>query len=96
MFARVSTYRTSPESTTEGPSEDTLRQVLSIPGCKGAYFLNGTGSDKALSITLWDSEETLTASQELANKIRSATAQEQKIDILEVEEFKVTANKLAD
>lgn len=96
MFARVSTYRTSPESTTEGPSEDTLRQVLSIPGCKGAYFLNGTGSDKALSITLWDSEETLTASQQLANKIRSATAQEQKIEILEVEEFKVTANKLAD
>lgn len=96
MFARVSTYRTGAESTTEGPSEDTLRQVLSIPGCKGAYFLNGTGSDKALSITLWDSEEALTASRQAANKIRSATAEEQKIQILEVEEYKVTASKLQD
>ncbi|MBT2552795.1 antibiotic biosynthesis monooxygenase [Arthrobacter sp. ISL-5] len=94
MFARVSTYRTSPDSTTEGPSEDTLRKLFDIPGCKGAYFLNGTGSDKALSITLWESEEALTASQQTANKLRSATSEEQKIEILEVEEFKVTASKL--
>ena len=96
MFARVSTYRTGPESSTEGPSEDTLRQVLQLPGCRGAYFLNGTGSDKALSITLWESEEGLTASQQAANKIRSATSEEQKIEIVEVEEFKVTASRLAD
>lgn len=96
MFARVSTYRTSPESTTEGPSEDTLRQVLAMPGCKGAYFLNGTGSDKALSITLWESEEALTSSQQAANKLRAATSEEQKIEIVEVEEFKVTASRLAD
>lgn len=94
MFARVSTYRTSPESTTDGPSEDVLRQVLEVPGCQGIYFLNGTGSDKALSITLWDSEETLTASQQTANRIRSETAADQKITILEVEEFKVTASRL--
>ncbi|WP_251036293.1 hypothetical protein [Arthrobacter sp. ISL-28] len=58
--------------------------------------MNGTGSDKALSITLWDSEETLTASQQAANKLRSATSEEQKIEILEVEEFKVTASRLPD
>lgn len=97
MFARVSTYRTSPDSSVaEGPSEDTLRKLFEIPGCKGAYFLNGTGSDKALSITLWDSEETLKASQETANKLRSATSEEQKIEILEVEEFRVTSSRLAD
>ena len=96
MFARVSTYRTNPESATEGPSEDILRKLFEIPGCKGAFFLNGTGSDKALSITLWDSEETLKASQQTANKLRSATSEEQKIEILEVEEFKVTSSRLAD
>ena len=96
MFARVSTYRTRPESSTEGPSEDTLRQVLQLPGCRGAYFLNGTGSDKALSITLWESEEALTASQQAANKLRSATSEEQKIEIVEVEELKVTASRLSD
>jgi heme-degrading monooxygenase HmoA len=96
MFARVSTYRTGPESSTEGPSEDILKKVLEIPGCKGAYFLNGTGSDKALSITLWDSEETLKSSQQTANKLRSATSEEQKIEILDVEEFRVTSSRLAD
>jgi heme-degrading monooxygenase HmoA len=96
MFARVSTYRTTAESTADGPSEDTLRHVLEIPGCRGIYFLNGTASDKALSVTLWDTEEALTASQQAANKLRSATSGEQKIQILEVEEFKVTASKLPD
>ena len=96
MFARVSTYRTRAETTAGGPSEDTLRQVLEIPGCRGIYFLNGKGSDKALSITLWDSEEALTASQQAANKIRSATSEEQKIQILEVEEFEVTASAFPD
>ena len=96
MFARVSTYKTGPATTSDAPSEDTLRRVLEIPGCRGIYFLNGKESDKALSITLWDSEETLTASQQTANRIRSDTSEEQNIQILEVEEFEVTASSLKD
>lgn len=96
MFARVSTYKTGPETTSDAPREETLRQVLEIPGCLGIYFLKGKQSDKALSVTLWDTEEALTASQQAANSIRAATAQEQHIQITEVEEFEVTASKLKD
>lgn len=96
MFARVSTYKTGPETTSDAPTEETLKRVLEIPGCRGIYFLNGKESDKALSITLWDTEETLTASQQAANSIRADTSKEQKIQILEVEEFEVTASKLKE
>ncbi|MDQ6755089.1 MAG: hypothetical protein M3017_17235 [Actinomycetota bacterium] len=96
MFARVSTYKTGPETKSEAPTEETLKRVLEIPGCRGIYFLNGKESDKALSITLWDTEETLTASQQAANSIRADTSKEQNIQILEVEEFEVTASNLKD
>ena len=96
MFARVSTYKTGPKTTSDALTEETLKQVLEIPGCLGIYFLNGKESDKALSITLWESEEALTASQQAANSIRAATAKEQNIQILEVEAFEVTASRLKD
>ena len=93
MFARVSTYKTGPDSTTT-PSDDVVKRVLKVPGCLGIYYLSGKDIDKALSITLWDSEESLTASQETANKIRSETSTTQKTEILEVENFEVTTNAL--
>lgn len=96
MFARVSTYKAGPATTSDAPTEDTLRRVLEIPGCRGFYFLNGKESDKSLSITLWDSEETLTASQQAANSIRSDSSEELNVEILEVEEFEVTASSLKD
>jgi heme-degrading monooxygenase HmoA len=96
MFARVSTYRTGPETISDAPTQGILKRVLENPGCRGIYFLNGKESDKALSITLWDTEEALTASQQAANIIRADTSREQNIQILEVEEFEVTASSLKD
>ena len=58
--------------------------------------MNGKETDKALSITLWDSEEALGASREAANKIRTETSDAQKTQILEVEEFEVTTSSLKD
>ena len=47
MFARVSTYKTGPETTADAPSEDIVKRVLEIPGCRGIYYLNGKETDKA-------------------------------------------------
>lgn len=93
MFARVSTYKTGPDSIVT-PSDDVVKRVLEIPGCLGIYYLNGKAADKALSITLWDTEGALSASQETGNKIRSETSNAQNTEILEVEEFEVTTNAL--
>jgi hypothetical protein len=94
MFARVSTYRPGPEST-GAPSENTITQVLEMPGCKGIYYL--IGKDKtSLSITLWEDERALEASQQAADRLRSETSAEQHLQILGVEEFEVLTKELKD
>lgn len=96
MFARVSTYKTGPETLSDTPSEDIVSRVRQIPGCKGIYYLNGTESDKAISITLWDTEEAMTASRQEANKIRKENSEAEKTQIVAVEEFEVTVSSLSD
>lgn len=94
MHARVSSYKTGPESISDAPSDDVIKQALEMPGCLGIYYLNGKEAGKHLSITLWDTEEAMSASRETANKIRTEASTAQKTQILEVEEFEVTASRL--
>ncbi len=56
MFARVSTYKTGPETVSDTPSQEIVDRVLQIPGNKGIYYLAGKDIDKAISITLLDTE----------------------------------------
>ncbi|NKX56351.1 hypothetical protein [Arthrobacter mobilis] len=95
MFARVSTYRGS-QDTAGGPTQDLVRRVLEIPGCRGFYFMNGKGNGKSLSIALYDTEENLTASRETANRLRSEASNSLALEILEVEEYEVVAGELND
>ncbi|GGI00447.1 antibiotic biosynthesis monooxygenase [Arthrobacter liuii] len=94
MFARVSTYKTDPAATADAPTEETVKRVLEIPGCRGIYFLYAKDSQKALSITLWESEEALDASQQAANAIRSDSSKEQNSQIVDVEQFEVTVSSI--
>jgi hypothetical protein len=95
MFARVSTYRGS-QDTPSGPSEDIVKRVLELPGCRGFYFMNGKGNGKSLSIALYDTEENLAASKEMANSLRSEASNSLTLEILEVEEYEVATNELRD
>ena len=94
MFARVSTYKSGPETTSDAPAEDVMKRVQEIPGYKGMYFLNSKEEGKALSITLWETEEAMVSSREAANKIRTEMSSADKREILDVEEYEVTANSL--
>ncbi|MEV7574422.1 hypothetical protein AB0P28_15115 [Pseudarthrobacter sp. NPDC089323] len=94
MFARVSTYRPGPDNT-GAPTEDTIRKVLDLPGCRGLYYLYAA-NNKALSISLWDDEKVLADSRPAADKIRSETSAEQHLQILDVEEFEVLASQFKD
>jgi heme-degrading monooxygenase HmoA len=87
MFARVSTYRPGPGST-GAPTAATVEQVLEMPGCRGIYYLLGKDS-KSLSITLWDDEDALSASQKAAARLRTETSAAQDMQILDVEAFEV-------
>ncbi|MFD5276413.1 hypothetical protein ACFWIX_02500 [Pseudarthrobacter sp. NPDC058362] len=93
MFARVSTYKTGPETVSDSVPDETVQAVLAIPGCQGIYYLSGKDG-KDLSITLWDSEESIAASREAANRIRNEVSAAEKREIVAVEEFEVTASSL--
>jgi hypothetical protein len=94
MFARVSTYQPSPDST-GAPSDDTVNRVLQLPGCLGIYYLLGK-DNKSLSITLWEDADALSGSEQPAGKIRSETSAEQHMQILGVEEFEVLIRQLKE
>jgi heme-degrading monooxygenase HmoA len=94
MFARVSTYRPAPDSTGE-PSEETVQQVLGLPGCRGIYYLLGK-ENTSLSLTLWDDDEALAGSRQTAERIRKETTTEQHMEILGVDEFEVLTHQLRE
>ena len=94
MFARVSTYRPASDSTGE-PSEETVQQVLGLPGCRGIYYMLGK-EGTSLALTLWDDADALADSRQTAERIRKETTAEQHMEILGVDEFEVLTHQLRE
>ena len=75
MFARVSTYN-APDADKLLEGFDTVTSRLEeVDGFSHAYFLVDRESGKALSITLWSSEEALEASVAKADELRKQGTQ---------------------
>jgi len=91
MIARVSSYSGSPDQAEEGIRNfqgltDPLR---SLDGFEGAYLLVDRGTGKALTITLWSSEDAANASAERAKQMRSDAAGGAGMSVDTVETFEV-------
>ncbi|MEU0373175.1 hypothetical protein ABZ070_23495 [Streptomyces sp. NPDC006283] len=92
MFARLSTYQGSPvpaEGDLSAQSQEVVRQIQGVPGFLGVYYLVDRATGKARSLTLWEDEETMLASEREAARIREETAQREGQRILSVERFEV-------
>ena len=92
MFARVSTYQGSPERTDEGirlAQESILPRLHQLDGFEGAYYLVDRRGGKAISITLWKSEEAMRASEEAADVLRSESAGAASATVESVERYEV-------
>lgn len=92
MFARLSTYQGSPvpaggELTAN--SEAIVKQVQELPGFRGVYYLIDRASGTAKSLTLWEDEQTMEASESYATRIREESAQREGQRIVSVERFEV-------
>ncbi len=65
MYARVTTSHDQPGKTDEGV--DIYRDIMSLikekKGFKGAMLLNNSDTGKSISITLWDSEADMIATE---------------------------------
>jgi heme-degrading monooxygenase HmoA len=92
MFARVSTYQGSPQQIDEGldhARQNILPRVRAVDGFEGVYYLVDRQSGRALSITLWESEETMRASEEEANRLRGESAEAAGATVEGVERYEV-------
>ena len=73
MFARVSTYTGDGDRLLQGFA-DVTAPLEAIDGFSHAYFMVDRDSGKGMSITVWESEDALTASAAKADELRSRGA----------------------
>jgi heme-degrading monooxygenase HmoA len=75
MYARIGVWQGSRDEL-EGWTarcEAVKESVAREPGSKGGFFLRDAENRKALTITLWESEEALRASEEARSRIQAGT-----------------------
>ncbi len=77
MFARVSSFRGAPDKIEGGirALQETTSAIQQLPGFQRAFFLVDRGSGRAVSITLWESEEAVNRTTSAANPLRDRVAQ---------------------
>jgi heme-degrading monooxygenase HmoA len=78
MHARVSTIQGSTDQIDKGIDmvrDTTVPAVKGIDGFKGLFSLVDRQTGKGLTITLWESEAALQASEEEANRLRREAAE---------------------
>jgi heme-degrading monooxygenase HmoA len=93
MYARVSTFEGPPDQIDEGQrymrEEIMPKAFQDDEGFKGVLSLADRQSGKTLTITFWESEETMRATEEEANRLRSELAQAGGETIAGVERYEV-------
>src|SRR3954466_7578264 len=99
MFARVSTFQGPPDQTAEGirlAREQILPAAKLMDGFKGIYLLFDRDSGKSLSVTLWETEADMQASEEAAKRLRAESADASSETIVGVERYEVALQALVD
>ena len=97
MFARVSSYEMQDAAKLQAGFEGATGPLEEMDGFAGAYFLMDRDGGKAMSITLWASEDALTAGVEKANELRRDATGEGAGTIESVDHYEVviTAGSVA-
>ena len=77
MYARVFRIQASPDRVEEGirAIEQQSAEVRSMSGFRQGYLLLDRQAGEAMTITLWESEEAMTAAQPRAREILSGALQ---------------------
>ena len=99
MFARVSTFQGPPDQTAEGirlAREQILPAARLMEGFKGIYILFDRESGKSLSVTLWETEADMQASEEAANRARTESAETSGEIVVSVERYEVALYEIMD
>jgi heme-degrading monooxygenase HmoA len=93
MFARVNTFQGSPkdvEASAKNVQDYVLPAVKQVPGFAGMIALTDRATGKAIGITLWESEDALSKSEQAASTIRQRSSEAPAATIVSVERYEVT------
>lgn len=100
MWVRMSTLQGSPNQSDEDVEqllkvmrENVLPAAQQMNGYKGVLTLGDRVSGKGVSLTFWETQEAMKASEEAANKLRQQAADEMEEEIAGVERFEVFINE---
>ena len=97
MFARVSAFQGRPDQTAVGirvAREQILPAARLQDGFRGIYLLFDRESGRSLSITLWETEEDMKASEDAALRARTESAEAAGEVIVGVERYEVALQEL--
>lgn len=92
MFARVSTFQGSPQQLDESTRqaiEQILPAVRQLGGFQGVLSLIDRATGKSVTITLWQDEDAMRASEEAANQLRTSGAEAAGESVVSVERYEV-------
>ncbi len=97
MFARITTYEGRPERLEEfrrAMVEHVMPALRRLPGFQGILFLADHQSGKLLAVALWETEESMHASEESAYWFRAYGAETANERITDVERYEVILSEL--
>lgn len=96
MFTRVSRYQGDTDALTEG-FRRTVEPLEQMDGFVRAYFLTRRGGQRAMTVTIWETEAAMAASEEWADRTREHAAHEAggAVESVDTYEIVLTAEKAA-
>ena len=92
MFARLTTFEGQPERVDELTShagEQVFPALREMDGFSGVIGLADRQSGRVVSVTLWETEEAMRASEEATNRLRENSAEATSETIAGVERYEV-------
>ena len=91
MHARVSVFQMKPGEVDAGVEygRGTTPQMMEMKGFRGNLALVDREAGRITSITLWESEEAMTTSEERANAMRSSGAAAVDAGVVSVDRYEV-------
>jgi heme-degrading monooxygenase HmoA len=90
VHARVSTYETDDAERLIDGFQNVSGELEQVEGFSHAYFLVDRTNGKAVSVTIWESEEALTESQRKADELRKQGTEPSGSSIKSVEHYEVS------
>jgi heme-degrading monooxygenase HmoA len=94
MYARTSSWTGTPEALekwAEQTAESVAPMVAGLPGNAGAYFFIDREGRRALTLTLWETEDAALASDIAAETSRERTVAATGVELLERRRYEVAA-----